>query len=326
MRPTLLFVVLLFGLSPVSWADSEAQAWLDKMNRAVDTLNYQGVFIFRHGRRVETMRIVHGYDEGGERERLVSLTGEPREIIRDKDALTCIWPGSKSVVVEPRSRYRGFPANVLDAQARPNYQYSVEGVDRVAGLSCRKVSVVPEDDFRYGYRLCISEDSGMLLRSELIGVDGDVVEQVMFTSFELLDEVPDEALKSRYSGEGYTLHEASRAKHEAEYGPDPGWKLTDLPRGFELSSNVKRPMAANLDLVQHMVLTDGLASVSVFIAEEGPMEDRYQGVTSSGALHAFADINHGHQITVVGEVPEVTVTRIGEGLRYEPNGEANAHD
>lgn len=318
MRAHLLLLAASLTIPP-GWCDSDALAWLGRMNQAVDTLNYRGTFIYRHGEKVDTMQIVHGYDERGQRERLISLTGEAREIIRDRDLLTCIWPGSKSVVIEPRARRHGLPVTVPEAreQGLANYRYQVGETYRVAGLPCRQVTVMPADAFRYGYRLCIGEDNAMLLRSEIIDHEGEVVEEMMFTSIEFMSQVPEEAFKAKYHGRGYTTHRAEPQDSGEPLAPDTGWRLKTLPPGFVISSNVKRRMAANPQPVQHMVLTDGLASVSVFIAAAGLPEERYSGITGTGALHAYARYTEGHQVTVVGDVPARTVSFIGEALHYE---------
>jgi len=68
--------------------------WVQKMSDAMRNLNYQGDFVYLHENRLEGMRISHYRDEHGEKERLISLNGEAREVIRDNQNLTCIWPSS----------------------------------------------------------------------------------------------------------------------------------------------------------------------------------------------------------------------------------------
>ena len=261
---------------------------------------------------------MHGYDENGERERLLSLSGEPREIIRDRDRLTCIWPGSKSIVEEPRRARLGFPTKLAqDIESTADYYaFSVDGTERVAGLKCRMISIWPRDEFRYGYRLCLEDESGMLLRYQMLDSSNEIIEQVMFTSIKMLEHIPSERFEPTPGREGYTLHRAKGSVENGGVKADPAWSIADAPPGFVLSSNVKRPVAASEEPVQHMILTDGLASVSVFIATTEPEEDIYEGLTHTGALHAYARVTRGHQVTVVGEVPAETVRRIGESLHY----------
>lgn len=300
-------------------AEPEARRLLDRMTEALHTLNYEGTFIYRQGQQVETMKIVHGYDGGVTRERLVSLTGEAREIIRDRELLTCVWPASKSVLVEPRRGRSGLPsAFPADADgSSPYYTYILRGTHRVAGLPCRIVEIVPTDQLRYGYRLCIDEESGMPLKSEILGESGDAIEQVMFTSIELVESIPDSRFKPSTAGEDFTWHRSEGNSPSMLLPPDAGWAVGERPIGFELSSNTKRSMAANSEPVQHMVLTDGLASVSIFIAPADGEDGLYQGMSGSGALKAYATVSGDYQVTVLGEVPEATVLMIGDSLSHQ---------
>ena len=306
--------VLTLGLLPaLAFASEDAQQWLDRMSRAVQTLDYEGTFVYSHNGKMETMKIVHALGPDGPREHLISLSGEAREMIRDRGILTCIWPGSRSVVVEQARAKAGVPSGLAGQppMVSEHYELAVGGRERVAGLNCRIVDVRPRDTFRFGYRLCIAEDNGMLLKSLMLDATGTPIEQLMFTSIDFDGEADSE----RFDESERPVQDAS-ADPET-YPADPAWRLTALPPGFVLRSVVSRPMHKEGQPVQQMIVSDGLASVSVFIAEPAEDEQFYQGVTDTGALHAYARVMDGYQITVVGEVPEATVRLIGGGLTYE---------
>jgi sigma-E factor negative regulatory protein RseB len=74
--------------------------------------------------------------------------------------------------------------------------------------------------------------------------------------------------------------------------------------------------------VEHMVYSDGLASVSVFVEPAEATDKELSGLSRMGAAHAFTLILDGQQITAVGEVPPITVERIARSLRA---AEAPAH-
>jgi sigma-E factor negative regulatory protein RseB len=316
-------VVLACSLlgSPVAWAeDHRADLLLQRMIQAVESLSYEGTFVYIHGQKTETMQIVHTRDERGQRERLLSLTGEPREVIRDDNILTCIWPASRSVVIEPRrSRLGGLPAAIPDRGFGPDspYRFSLKDEQRIAGLPCRTVQIEPRDELRYAHRLCINEDSGMLLKSEMMDHEGNTIEQFMFTSIQFPAHVSDDRFQSVMKGEGFSTYRVDTQPGHSELPPDPGWQVRDIPAGFHLTSVTKRPMAANLNPVQHMVLSDGLATVSVFISRAPGPDDLYMGITQSGALHAMAVPSGDYQVTVVGEVPGATVRMIADSVTYE---------
>ena len=302
-------------------ANQDAKIWLDKMAKAVESLNYEGTFVFMHEDRLETMHIIHGRDHHGVKERLVSLTGEAREVIRDKDILTCIWPQSKVVVVERSRSQHGIPANLpanLDKLSE-RYDLLVLGDDRIAGFDCKHIEIKPKDSYRYGYRLCIAKQSGMLLRSIMLDTNGKPIEQVMFTGFRLLNALPKTQFKPHYAEKGYTWHKVAPKDHLSRLSPDLSWHIGGMPPGYKVSENVKRPIAASPRPVQHIILTDGLASVSVFIAKHDSVTELVKGTIGSGAMHAYTRHLNDHQITVVGEVPENTVRMIGESIVYRSN-------
>jgi len=102
LAPCAVVGLLFVALPQRSIAAEEPRVWLEKMNRALATRNYDGTFFHLSGGRVETMRIVHRVRAGRVTERLVSLDGSGREFVRNNDELTCYLPDQHTVLVEPR--------------------------------------------------------------------------------------------------------------------------------------------------------------------------------------------------------------------------------
>jgi sigma-E factor negative regulatory protein RseB len=63
-----------------------------------------------------------------------------------------------------------------------------------------------------------------------------------------------------------------------------------------------------------MVYSDGLATVSVYVEQLPAPEDAFNGLSTMGAVNAYGRLLEGHQITVVGEVPPVTVELIARSV------------
>jgi sigma-E factor negative regulatory protein RseB len=320
MRRFALYCLIFFPIA--GWADQSAKFWLDKMSGAVESLNYEGTFVFVHGDEVETMRIIHGNYQGGAKERLISLNGEAREIIRNEELLTCIWHRSNVVVVEKSRTPYGIPT-VIPEQIEglsEHYDLLVTGQSRIAGYDCKIIAIRPRDDYRYGYRLCIAQNTGMLLKSEMFDPQSRLIEQVVFTDIHFPSSIPEHRFDPSISSKEYVWHTAPSRKHVSSLSPDLAWHIGALPPGFKLSENIKRPIASSAQPVQHMVVTDGLATVSVFIAKPDAVNRVFSGTMGRGALHAHALNLNSHQITVVGEVPESTVKMIGQSIVYKNTG------
>ncbi|MCP4407371.1 MAG: transcriptional regulator [Gammaproteobacteria bacterium] len=317
MRALIVYVLIFIPLS--AGAEQEAKFWLNKMSIAVESLNYEGTFVFMHDHEMETMHIIHGSDSLGVKERLVSLNGEPREVIRDNGVLTCIWPKSRVLVVE-RNRVRpGFPAAIpehIDTLV-DHYELLVVGTSRIAGFDCKVIEIRPKDHFRYGYRLCVAESSGMLLKSAMLDIEGKPIEQVMFTGIEFFDDIPEISFKPSAILADSIKQAVSVRDHPTVLQADLGWRIDRMPTGFRVSENVKRPIPASTSPVQHMIVSDGLASVSIFIAKPDAVNGFFSGAIGRGAFHAYAFNVNQHQVTVVGEVPRDTVKMIGESIVYK---------
>ncbi len=183
-----LFAVLVAGIGQAS--AGPAMDWLAKMSDAMRNLSYQGNFVYIHENQLESMSIFHIKNESGEKERLLSLNGEAREVIRDDKNLTCIWPSSKKVVVDNSSQNAFSPLFIPEDIARigRHYEINLAGKDRVANHDAVVIRIIPRDQFRYGLKLWINANNGLLLRSNLINERNEVVEQVMFTNIELLSK------------------------------------------------------------------------------------------------------------------------------------------
>lgn len=296
--------------------EHSAQAWLERVNNALRELNYTGTFVYRYDGNMETLRIWHqARPGGGERERLQSLTGDAREILRDDDTVTCILPDSRSVVVDRREASN--PLNELlpkDIDSlRPHYRFGLAGEGRVAGREAVRVLIEPRDNARYGYALWVDKHSGLLLRSDVHGDGGSVLEQIMFVSLELVDSIPDSALEPHLSGEGFTWVRRS-ADEPAPGEPEHGWRIADLPPGFRLRLSEMHPLPGSEGAVKHYVYSDGLATVSVYIDRFVDDDDVLEGLSRMGAMNAYGRMVDNYQVLVVGEVPAATVERIAHSV------------
>ena len=313
------FAGVLLGLlmaGPVV-ADS-AMNWVQKMSDSMRNLNYQGDFVYLHNNRLEGMQLSHYRDANGEKERLISLNGEAREVIRDNQNLTCIWPSSRKVIVDHSRKNRFSPIFIPEDIKRLErfYEMKLLGRDRVADSDAVIVHIDPRDQYRYGMKFWISESSGLMLKSSLLDENEQVIEEIMFTSLKLfaagegpiIDTMPaidDNFTLVRYqSGEGADTSAADNA-----------WQLAEMPGGFWRESVVRRQISGSEDYVQQMVYTDGLASFSVFIEKHTGAAQ--SGNSSMGAVNAFIRVVNDHSITAIGEVPAATVQQIAESVVYQ---------
>jgi len=314
-RRTLALLVLL-AAGAAAFAE-EPQQLLRRMNEALTGRNYVGTFVQLANGRVSTMRILHRVERGRVTERLVSLDGSGREIVGTSDELTCYLPDQRKVLVEPR-RDQGPLLGTLPS-FRPDvvayYTVEAKGNGRVLGHSTRLVSVMPKDQFRFGYRLWLDEVTAMPLKTQLCDADGRVIEQILFAEIAWPDRIPNSEFKPQLSTEGFTWVRAESPQQLAEIGSDSLlWRAIRLPPGFRLSASSTQPLENPSRPVAHLVYSDGVASVSVFI-ETNERGQVMRGHVSMGTSAAFSTVVDGHQITAVGEVPAATVELIAGSVQ-----------
>ncbi len=313
-RQSLFLAALSLTFAASAEAALSAPGWLMRMDRAAKRVSYRGTFIYQHGNMLETMRIFHRVGKRGVRELLESLNGVRREIIRGHRQIRCYFPNQGSLVVE-RARQGGhavFPSLPPRYLARlgAHYVFRLGAQSRVAGRNAQIVLIQPRDDYRYGYRLWADDRTGLLLRSDLVNENGHVIEQVMFTDIEPGAHIPRRDLNPPAQNRG--LHTQREAAETPGAGA-AGWTAARLPPGFRRVAYFTR--MAGGEQVRHLVYSDGLAAVSVFIRRLSRQDSSSMtGLRRMGAVYMYGKVVAGHQVTVIGEVPRATVAMIGKSV------------
>lgn len=316
---------LLLGLcaaGPAVGADAaESQdglAWLKKMASASRQLNYVGTFVYRNSRQTETSRIAHfNNSAGGEFEKLETLDGPPREIIRTNDQVTCYLPNSKTVLVEKRIPRR-FPAMLPEhlTGVPESYAVRMQGTDRVAGHECQVIVLEPRDKLRYGHYFCAETKSGLPLRARSLGEKSETLESFAFTELTIGRDFSRELVKSRYAAKARDWKVDRSAIPVAETPGDTGWTLASQLPGFRKMSEFKRSIAGRSGTVAHIVFSDGLAAISVFI-EPMPGPRPVPHLSHQGAVNIYTRQVAEYMVTALGEVPAATVMQLAKSLELK---------
>ena len=310
-------LMLAVLVSAPAIADS-AMDWVQKMSDAMRNLSYQGNFVYLHDSRLEGMQISHYKDLHGEKERLISLNGEAREVIRDNQNLTCIWPSSRKVIVDVSRKNSFSPIFIPDDIVRLEKFYRMEliGKDRIANMNTVIVHINPRDQYRYGMKFWINENNGLMMKSSLLDENGQVVEEVMFTSMQLFEGDNELVIDTMPPiDDNFTLVRYHSGDSSRSFAVDNAWQLNSVPGGFWRESVLRRKIPGSDDFVQQMVYTDGLASLSVFIEKKTSLTQ--SGLSSMGAVNAFIRILNNHSVTAIGEVPAITVQQMAESVTYQ---------
>jgi sigma-E factor negative regulatory protein RseB len=307
--------------APKTSPDQAPARWLERMNQALTTRNYDGTFSHWHGGHVEMLRIIHRVQDGTVSERLASLDGSGREFIRTGASLTCYLPDKRTVLVEqrpPQESLVAFPA--VNDQTASFYDIREVARTRLNRRDTHVITVSPKDEYRYGYRLWIDDSTAMPLKTQLCDARGHVIEQIVFASLTLSSHIPDSAFKPEVSTAGFKWLRNESAP-PAPAAATLAWNAMRLPPGFRMTARSAQTLPGSTDPVDHLVFTDGLASVSVFVEAQRREQADQPSVPESatvGSSSAFSTVIDGHKITAVGEVPPDTVRFIANQLAQEP--------
>jgi sigma-E factor negative regulatory protein RseB len=308
-------------LLPVSAAlaqtDTSALQWLQRIYAATQKLSYTGVFVYQQGQQVETSRITHIVEASGPRERLETLDGIPREIIRTRDQVVCYLPASMTVKIDKQSGTRMFPA-ILPERLKElfeNYNIRKGDVERVGGYDCQVIILEPRDRMRYGHRLWADLNTGMLLKAKTFDEKNEMLEQFSFTQLQIGGAIGREQLKARFSRASRDWRVEDSGAIRANLA-EAGWTIRSSPPGFRTVIELLRTLGGTSG-VGHIVLSDGLAAVSVFIQPAKSKQPALQpGLVRQGAINVYTRPVGEHWVTVVGEAPPESVKYIADAVEY----------
>jgi sigma-E factor negative regulatory protein RseB len=292
----------------------DAEAMLQRAATAARALTYTGTIVYQRGAEVETSKLVHVNDNGEELEKLVSLDGPAREVIRHKGEVRCYYPDSKHVLVEPRTFRHAFPSlssKQLESLAK-YYTVKRGGVGRVAGLEAQAWSLAPRDGLRYGYEFWTDPASGMLLKARTLNEHGEIVEQFAFSDVAIGVKLDRDAAKPTWPAppSDWTV---KQVKIGTGFIEETGWTVTRAPPGFVRIMEGRRWARGKDNGLAQIVLSDGLVAVSVFVEARGGAQ-RHTGRARQGGYNVYSIKHEDYVITALGEAPPEAVRMIATSV------------
>lgn len=286
--------------------------WLNRMAAAVQSTSYKGTVVRMRDGNIESLKVIHTIEDGIVREKVVAQEGNGLEIIRYGNEVHCILPDRKSVLIEDWDDQSTLFSTLPKSKVRFGSEYDALLVreDRIAGRQSMLLAIRPHDSFRYGHRIWLDTETGFPLKTQLIDESGDAIEQVKFVDIELNREIQASALTSSYSTENFTWFR--QPSGHVVKAADTDWACSELPAGFTAVSTHEDELPDG-DTVTHIMFSDGLADVSVFIA---PLSGELaEGASTIGGSNAYSATIDDHEVTAIGEVPAATVRQIATTMR-----------
>lgn len=295
---------------------SEALSWLQRAAQSARMANYAGTFVHTNGERTQTFRITHMNVAGEEHERVEPLDGPPHEIVRKNEDMYCYFPDAKTVRLDRRITARFFPS-ILPASPETvaaNYDVKLGKKERVLGFDCQWVKIEPKDSLRFAQRLCAETNTGLVLRAKTLNDQRQVIELYTFTDLKI--GVPKGDVKSSFEARVKQWTTDKVPRDEAR-GTETEWAVVP-PAGFQKVTELKRTMPGRARPVSQIVLSDGLANVSVFVEANGAPQRTAETSTEDGTTTFFVRPMGDHLVTVLGEVPLATAQQVGRSVARRP--------
>lgn len=322
----LVAVFLSLCLAPGLWADTSPRAWLEAMAQALRHLDYEGELIYQQGQTLELLHQKHWVEAGEERERLTSLNGPLREVVRDHKGARCLLSNNQSVAVRRLGAVTGFPSLMALGEEGLDGLYEIYFGEqaRLAGHQVQAIEIRPRDSLRYGFRIYLDARSRLPIKQMMLDTKGEPLVTMMYSRLQAMPRLEGRPAPPVPSGQQAEARPApSRPARQQDSGR---WSLAELPPGFRVSLHSQQPMSESTDTdttsnrqqghLEHLVLSDGLATVSLYI-ESGIQADAsgLEGLSRMGVTGAWGRRLGNYQITAVGEVPAAALRWIAEAVR-----------
>jgi len=317
------FLPLATAQSQMPVEPKEVRSWLMRIHDAASHRNFLGTFVVSAGGAVSSARIAHYCEGSNQFERIDSLDGQTRHVFRHNDVVHTLWPQAHVALVEQRDLLNSFPAllQVGDDRISDFYEVRPQGSERVAGHEASVLMLQPRDVYRFGYRLWAEKVSGLLLRADVLGERGEILETSAFSDVAInVRSQPDAVLQPMRRLDGYKILKPSFVQTKLE---SEGWALRQNVPGFRQVSCIKRPLdgaqdepSADSPQAVQAIFSDGLTYVSVFIEPFNPERHTKSMLTSMGATQTLMRRQGDWWITVVGDVPTATLKAFASGLEH----------
>jgi sigma-E factor negative regulatory protein RseB len=306
-------LILLF----VSICASADDAWqmLEKTAFAARELNYSGQFVYQSGNQTRVVDITHMNQDGHEMTRNVVLEGPPREVYSQGNDIVIFQPKNEKVMIEKRRGQNLFPA-MLPTDLRlikSSYTARLGAIDTVAGRNAQIIDLMPNDAFRYSYKIWTDSEFGLLLKMTLLNSKNETLEQIYFNQLSMLNSQDVNWFQPKIDvSKSYVVEDNAQVTHIED-----NWIVAQLPSGYRKIDQVQRIVPGKSAPVNQIIFSDGIASVSLFIEPIAKGTHPKTGHMLIGSTNICANVIEGYQIMVVGEVPAETVQQIAKAVTFK---------
>ncbi|WP_416307774.1 MucB/RseB C-terminal domain-containing protein [Neptunicella sp. SCSIO 80796] len=298
-------------------SEDNAEAWLTKMANSLRGMNYDMSFVvLQPSSAAEPYRWRHAIVDGQEMEHLSLLNGPGREIVRVGSKVSFFEPNVPAYSLASDTINGPIPAVLFHQplELENAYHFVLVGRSRISGRSTQQVRIVCKDKNRYGFNLWLDQETGLLLKLDMVDQQGKIVEQIQTTSINVTEK----------PAEIFTRIEEAKLPAVVDVTPRNlqahQWQLDWLPEGMAEVKRDTHRLSVTGQIVDYILLSDGLVDVSVYL-QDGDMAETGKNVYRHGAETYYSYHQGALEVTIVGKLPVQTADRIAQSLsiRSMPN-------
>ena len=291
---------------------------LQKAAFAARELNYKGTFTYQNGSQTRSVQITHMNDAGKEFTRNVVIqSGQPREVFSEGSDIVIFHPKNNKIVIEKRHGQNLFPAilPVNLTTIKTSYKPRTGTMDYIAGRKAQIIELIPNDAFRYGYVIWVDVEYGLVLKMSSVNSSNQHIEQIAFQELNMLNSHDLNWFQPKIDlSKSYVTEDVTLLNHV-----QTNWIVAELPPAYVKIDHIERVLPGKRGILNHMIFSDGIASVSLFIEPVVKGVRPKIGHMAVGSTNICANVIDGYQVMVVGEVPAATVQQIAKAVSFKKN-------
>lgn len=286
---------------------------LKNMHNAKNNLNYEIAFITTNFNNIETFRYRHVKDNNINYAQLVTLDEGMQEIIQRDDTISYFQANYQAFSISGNQIIDAFPSIMwsdIDLLAK-NYDFINFGRNRVADRLVKTIRILPKDNFRYQYLVFIDEENNLLLRSDMLDREGNLLEHFRVVNIYTGDELKGlpNYLNKMHFPPLLTDKRKSDSK-DLSFDWEPSW----LPNGFTLVN--RNIVVDNDNKIETALYSDGLFSFNLYISNSLIPNEKEKAL-QQGALTIYTNSKNNRELTFVGQLPVSTARRIIQDIQFK---------
>lgn len=310
LKNTALFLMLTWSFSSLAEEPLSPKQLLQEMKKASEQLNYEFSFVQTTPSNMDSLRYRHFKADGKTYAQLVTLDGAQQEIVQRDNLISYFQANYQPFTITGEGIIDHLPP-LLQANfntLEKYYDFVNIGRNRVADHVVQTIRILPKDDFRYQYLAFIDEENHLLLRSDMLDSDGNVLNQ-----FRVVNLYVGDGMSGLVEYLDHVMVPPLLLDKKANKTPSFNWQPGWLPKGFKLVN--RRVETDGGEKIESQLYSDGLFSFTLYVSAKIAETNKQDNAWRQGAYTIYSETVDNKEVTIIGQVPISTAKRIVQDIK-----------